>query len=378
MKSLQMVDLVGQYELINDQMDRAVLDVLHSGAYINGEPVKQFSENLSRCLDVKHVVPCGNGTDALQIALMALDLQLGDEVIVPAFTYIAPAEAALLLGLTPVFVDVDLNTFNIDVTKIEAAISSKTKAIIAVHLFGQSCDMQAILQISQKHNLFLIEDNAQSIGCNYHFPTGDIVKTGTIGHIGCLSFFPSKNLGCYGDGGAMLTNDDQIANRLRMIANHGQLEKYYHECIGVNSRLDTMQAAILGVKLNYLDQYTAARQNAALRYDELLTDCKSIICPKVIQGQEHVYHQYTIQVPAKDRADLVRYLNESGIPSMIYYPLPLHKQKVFERNCRISESLTVSEQLSQCVLSLPMHTELTAEMQQTICTAINRYFSSNL
>lgn len=373
-----MVDLVGQYEQINDQMDRAVLDVLHSGAYINGEPVKQFAENLSRYLDVKHVVPCGNGTDALQIALMSLDLQLGDEVIVPAFTYIAPAEAALLLGLTPVFVDVDLNTFNIDVTKIEAAISPKTKAIIAVHLFGQSCDMQAILQISQKHNLFLIEDNAQSIGCDYHFPDGKIIKTGTIGHIGCLSFFPSKNLGCYGDGGAMLTNDDQIASRLRMIANHGQLEKYYHECIGVNSRLDTVQAAILGVKLNYLDQYTAARQNAAWRYDELLSDCKSIICPKVIPNQEHVYHQYTIQVPAKDWADLVRYLNESGIPSMIYYPLPLHKQKVFKGTCRISESLSVSEQLSQCVLSLPMHTELTAEMQQTICTTILRYFSTNL
>lgn len=376
MKAMQMVDLVGQYDRVRDEMDRAILDVVRSGAFIQGEPVKRFASHLADWLGVAHVVPCGNGTDALQIALMALDLKPGDEVIVPAFTYIAPAEAALLLGLKPVFVDVDSRTFNIDVSQIEDAISPQTKAIIAVHLFGQSCDMESILTIAQKHNLFVIEDNAQSIGCGFAFSDGRNSKTGTMGHIGCLSFFPSKNLGCYGDGGAMLTNDETLANRLKMIANHGQAKKYYHECVGVNSRLDTIQAAILDVKLKYLDQYLDARRIAAHRYDELLKDCDDIVCPEVIEVQSHVYHQYTLQVPSDRREALAAHLQTVGVPTMIYYPLPLHHQNAFRGKCRLSGSLTISEQLAQTVLSLPMHTELTIGQQEHVCAEIKRFFQS--
>lgn len=372
-----MVDLVGQYENIRTEIDAAVLDVIQSGAYINGKEVSQFADNLAYYLDVKHVIPCGNGTDALQIALMALDLQPSDEVIVPAFTYVAPAEAALLLGLTPVFVNVDCDTFNIDISKIEAAISPKTKAIIAVHLFGQSCDMEALHAVAEKFDLAIIEDNAQSIGCNYSFSDGRTAKTGTIGHIGCLSFFPSKNLGCYGDGGALLTNNDELSKRLKMIANHGQNKKYYHECVGVNSRLDTIQAAILDVKLKYLDNYIAERRKAAQRYDELLKDCADIVLPTIAAGQEHVYHQYTIQVPADKRADLVTYLSEKGIPTMIYYPLTLNQQKAFEGRCRVVGSLSVAESLTKTVVSLPMHTELNVQMQSVISEAIIQFFAKN-
>ena len=375
MKALQMVDLVEQYKNVRSEIDATVLDVLQSGAYINGKPVRQFAENLAHYLDVRHVVPCGNGTDALQIALMALELQEGDEVIVPAFTYVAPAEAALLLGLTPVFVDVDSQTFNIDISKIEAAVSPKTKAIIVVHLFGQSCEMEAILAIAQKNNLTIIEDNAQSIGCNYHFEDGRIAKTGTMGHIGCLSFFPSKNLGCYGDGGAILTNDDALAKRLRMIANHGQAEKYYHECVGVNSRLDTIQAAILDVKLKHLDDYISARQKAAHLYDALLKNCAEITLPKIASGQDHVYHQYTLQVAPEVRDDLATYLAAQGVPSMIYYPLALHQQKAFSGKCRVAGSLSVSETLAKTVLSLPMHTELSVEMQTVISQTVIQFFA---
>jgi dTDP-4-amino-4,6-dideoxygalactose transaminase len=374
MKQMQMVDLVGQYNHIREEVDQAIGEVVRSAAYINGAPVKLFAANLAQYLDVKHVIPCGNGTDALQIALMALDLEPGDEVIVPAFTYIAPAEAALLLRLNPVFVDVDAETFNLDASKIEAAISPKTKAIIAVHLFGQSCDMEAILAVANQHNLYVIEDNAQSIGCEYCFSDGRKAKTGTMGHIGCLSFFPSKNLGCFGDGGAMLTNDDGLAGRLRMIANHGQAKKYYHDLVGVNSRLDTIQAAILDVKLKHLDHYIESRQKAAQRYNELLQDCESVVCPKLNEGQQHVYHQYTLQVPAESRELLAKHLSDAGIPSMIYYPLSLHQQNAFRGKCRLSGSLAVSEQLSQTVLSLPMHTELTLEEQIFVCDEIKRFF----
>ncbi|MDD2797184.1 MAG: DegT/DnrJ/EryC1/StrS family aminotransferase [Bacteroidales bacterium] len=374
MRQMQMVDLVGQYNLIREEIDNAITNVVRSAAYINGAPVKQFATNLAQYLGVKHVIPCGNGTDALQIALMVLDLQPGDEVIVPAFTYIAPAEAALLLGLKPVFVDVDAHTFNIDVSKIESAISPKTKAIIAVHLFGQSCDMEAILAVANQHNLYVIEDNAQSIGCEYCSSDGRKAKTGTMGHIGCLSFFPSKNLGCFGDGGAMLTNDDELANRLKMIANHGQEKKYYHEVVGVNSRLDTIQAAVLDVKLKHLDHYVESRRKAAQRYNELLQDCESVVCPKVSDGQQHVFHQYTLQVPAESRDALVKHLSEVGVPTMIYYPLPLHYQNAFRGKCRLSSSLAVSEHLSKTVLSLPMHTELTLEEQIFVCDEIKRFF----
>ena len=374
MKQMQMVDLVGQYNHIREEVDQAIGEVVRSAAYINGAPVKLFAANLAQYLDVKHVIPCGNGTDALQIALMALDLEPGDEVIVPAFTYIAPAEAALLLRLNPVFVDVDAETFNLDASKIEAAISAKTKAIIAVHLFGQSCDMEAILAVANQHNLYVIEDNAQSIGCEYCFSDGRKAKTGTMGHIGCLSFFPSKNLGCFGDGGAMLTNDDGLAGRLRMIANHGQAKKYYHDLVGVNSRLDTIQAAILDVKLKHLDHYIESRQKAAQRYNELLQDCESVVCPKLKEGQQHVYHQYTLQVPAESRELLAKHLSDAGIPSMIYYPLSLHQQNAFRGKCRLSGSLAVSAQLSQTVLSLPMHTELTLEEQIFVCDEIKRFF----
>lgn len=370
-----MVDLVGQYNRIKGEIDTAISDVVQSGAFINGEPVKRFASNLSQWLGANHVIPCGNGTDALQIALMALSLSPGDEVIVPAFTYIAPAEAALLLGLTPVFVDVDEQTFNIDVSQIETAISPKTKAIIAVHLFGKSCDMESILTIAQKHNLFVIEDNAQSIGCDYLFADGTRAKTGTMGRIGCLSFFPSKNLGCYGDGGAMLTNDEMLAARLRMIANHGQDKKYYHQLVGVNSRLDTIQAAVLDVKLNYLNQYIDARRRAADLYDELLKDVPAVVCP-ARNDEDHVFHQYTLQVPPQSRDALAAYLSGHGIPSMIYYPLPLHRQEAFRGKSRISGTLQCAERLSAVVLSLPIHTELTAEEQLFVCSHIKKFFES--
>lgn len=372
---LQMVDLVSQYDNVREEINSAIQNVLNNAAFINGEPVKQFAANLARYLSVKHVIPCGNGTDALQIALMALDLQPGDEVIVPSFSYIASAEAAALLGLVPVFVDVDERTFNLNVATLEAAVSPKTKAIIPVHLFGQSCDMEPIMQFAEKHNLYVVEDNAQAIGSEYRFSNGISQKTGTMGHIGCLSFFPSKNLGAFGDGGAMLTNDDALAERLRMIANHGQARKYYHSTIGCNSRLDTIQAAILNVKLNYLDRYTEARQLAAQRYSDLLANVPGLICPKVTEGQKHVFHQYTLQVAADVRDELKTKLAEAGIPSMIYYPVPLHLQEAFVGKCRMNGSLSVSEQLSKTVLSLPMHTELTGEMQRFICDTLKKIFS---
>lgn len=374
MNPLKMVDLVGQYDNIRTEINSAIQDVLDEAAFINGAPVTRFAENLARYLNVKHVIPCGNGTDALQIALMALDLSPGDEVIVPSFSYVAPAEATALLGLVPVFADVDERTFNLDVSLLEDVISPKTKAIIPVHLFGQSCDMEAIIAFAEKHNLYVVEDNAQSIGSDFCFSNGICRATGGIGHVGTLSFFPSKNLGAFGDGGAMLTNDDELAEKLRVIANHGQTKKYTHALIGCNSRLDTIQAAILDVKLKYLDEYIAARQLAAGRYFELLKAIPEIILPWVDERSKHVFHQFTLQVPGGERDSLKQALQDAGVPTMIYYPVPLHRQEAFAGKCRIGGDLPVSERLSKAVLSLPMHTELTMEMQTFICNVIHRFF----
>jgi dTDP-4-amino-4,6-dideoxygalactose transaminase len=330
---------------------------------------------LADYLQVPYVIPCGNGTDALQIALMALDLQPGDEVILPAFTYIAAAEVIALLGLTPVLVDVDAHSFNIDVRKIETAISAKTKAIIVVHLFGQSCDMEPIMALAEANHLYVVEDNAQSIGADYRFSDGHTQKVGTIGHIGTTSFFPSKPLACYGDGGALITSDAELATRIRMIANHGQERKYYHKLIGCNSRLDTLQAAILNVKLTYLDQFTVERQKVAAYYDECLKSCKQVISPIKADYSTHVYHQYTIQVK-EDKRDFIQVaLKEHGIPSMIYYPLPIHYQDAYKEIVRISGSLEEAVRLSRVVLSLPIHTEMPIEQQQFIMNTFMKVIS---
>ena len=352
-----MLDLKTQYHHIKDDIDKAILDCVESVEYINGKAVKEFAENLATYLDVKHVIPCANGTDALQMAMMALDLKEGDEIIIPAFTYAAPVEAACLLKLKPVLVDVDANTFNISVDKIEKAITPKTKAIIAVHLFGQACDMDAIMQIAAKHNLFVIEDNAQAIGCNVKY-SNKKVKTGTLGHINCTSFFPSKNLGCFGDGGALTTNDSQLAEKAKMIANHGQRIKYTHEVIGINSRLDSIQAAILDEKLKHLDSYISKRQQAAVMYDEYLKSVEGIKIPVRSSNSEHVFHQYTLKVKSGKRDELRNYLQGKNIPSMIYYPFPIQQQQAYKNLVQCSDNLTETENLCNSVLSLPMHTEL--------------------
>lgn len=375
MKPIQMVDLKGQYEKIKTEIDKAVLDSLDSTAFINGPPVAEFQTALEKYLDIKHVIPCANGTDALQIAMMALDLKPGDEVIVPAFTYVATAEVIGLLNLTPVMVDVDVDTFNVTAEIVEAAITTRTKAIVPVHLFGQSCDMEPIMSVAEKHGLFVIEDNAQAIGADYTDGDGSTKKTGTIGHIGCTSFFPSKNLGCYGDGGAMFTNDDAIADKLRMIANHGQTERYYHGMIGVNSRLDSIQAAILNVKLQRLDEYCAARQRAAKFYDEAFSTIDELQTPQRHANSTHVYHQYTLQVAGGKRADLQKHLQEHGVPSMIYYPVPLYRQKAYEKYVEDGFELPVTEKLSDAVLSLPIHTEMDDELLMHITSSVRSFFS---
>ena len=373
---IKQVDLTTQYFRIQKEMDEAILQCIRSGVYINGAEVGVFAQNLAGYTGVRYVIPCANGTDALQIALMALDLQPGDEVIVPAFTYVASAEVIALLKLVPVLVDVDSETFNIDVEKFKKAITNKTKAVIPVHLFGQTCDMQPILETCKQHGIVVIEDNAQSIGSVYSFSDGQQLQAGTIGDIGTLSFFPSKNLGCYGDGGAMLTNNEMLANKLKMIAAHGQSRKYYHDVIGCNSRLDTLQAAILNVKLKYLDNFIEARQQAAAYYNEQLQELSGcIVLPAVSRHSTHVYHQYTIQVKENKRDGLKQFLLEKNIPSMIYYPLPLHHQKAFKDIVRIGSDLNQSEQLSQSVLSLPMHTELNKEQQDYIIDSIKQFFN---
>lgn len=374
MNQIQMVDLKGQYEKIKPEIDRAVLECLASTAFINGPAVGEFQRDLENYLQVRHVIPCANGTDALQIALMALDLKEGDEIIVPSFTFIATAEVIGLLKLTPVMVEVDEDTFNVTADIIERAITPKTKAIVPVHLFGQSCDMQPIMQLAEKYDLFVIEDNAQAIGADYIFADGTRKKTGSIGHIGCTSFFPSKNLGCYGDGGAIFTDDDELAKKMRMIANHGQAKRYYHSVIGVNSRLDSIQAAILKIKLKHLDEYCAARQRAARKYDEAFAEIEGLQTPARAKNSTHVFHQYTLQVKNGKREALQKHLDARGVPSMIYYPVPLYKQEAFKEFVAPGFCLPATEKLCDSVLSLPIHTEMREETQNYIVESVRGFF----
>jgi UDP-2-acetamido-2-deoxy-ribo-hexuluronate aminotransferase len=375
MRPIQMVDLQLQYAKIKDAVDAGIREVLDTAAFINGKAVTEFSASLAGYLNVKHVIPCANGTDALQIAMMALDLKPGDEVITPSFTYVATTEVIALLRLKPVFVEVDPKTFCIDPSAIEAAITPKTRAIVPVHLYGQAADMEAIMAIAQKHNLFVIEDNAQAIGADYKFADGTVKKTGTIGTIGTTSFFPSKNLGCYGDGGAMCTNDDELANKLRMIANHGQNKRYYHEMVGCNSRLDSMQAAVLNVKLPLLDQYIAARQSAADFYDNAFRSNTKITTPFRSPSGTHVFHQYTLILHDTDRDGLNQYLADNKIPSMIYYPVPAHRQQMFAAFGGGDYVLKTTDWLTERVISLPMHTELDHEQLNFITTKVLSYIN---
>ena len=372
---IEMVDLKGQYNKIKTEIDHAVISSIASTSFINGPAVKEFQLNLEQYLGVKHVIPCANGTDSLQIAMMALDLKPGDEVICPAFTYVATAEVIGLLGLTPVMVDVDPSTFNLTATAIEKAITIKTKAIVPVHLYGQSCDMEPIMILAQKHKLFVIEDNAQAIGADYTFSDGRVAKTGTIGHIGSTSFFPSKNLGCYGDGGALMTNDYELANKMRMIANHGQEKKYYHKVLGCNSRLDTIQATILNIKLRYLDEFSSARNAMANYYDEAFSSTNELEVPYREMKSTHVFHQYTLKVKNGKRNELQKYLAEKGIPSMIYYPLPLYKQEAFQQFVNSDFVLPTAEKLCDQVLSLPIHTEMNIEHINFICNSLKSFFN---
>lgn len=379
-QQIQMVDLKGQYEKIKGEIDEAVLNCLGSTAFINGPAVQSFQKNLENYLGARHVIPCANGTDALQIAMMALDLKEGDEIIVPSFTFIATAEVVGLLKLKPVMVEVDADTFNVTPEIIERAITPRTRAVVPVHLFGQACDMEAIMRVAEKHDLFVIEDNAQAIGSDYTFASnGATKKAGTIGHIGCTSFFPSKNLGCYGDGGAIFTNDDALAEKMRVIANHGQTEKYYHSLIGVNSRLDSVQAAILDVKLKYLDEYCAARRRAADFYDEAFKDIAELQTPTRAPYSTHVFHQYTLQVKTgkDDRDALMRHLQSNGVPSAIYYPVPLNRQIAFASFVEQKDfALPVTEKLCDSVISLPIHTEMNEELLGYITNQVKSFFEN--
>lgn len=371
-----MVDLKSQYSKIKQEIDEAVLSSIREAQFINGPQVSAFTGELSQYLDGAHVIPCANGTDALQIAMMALDLKPGDEVIVPAFTYVATAEVIGLLQLKPVMVDVDPCSFNITVETIRPAITSKTKAIVPVHLFGQCVDMEPILDLAKERGLFVIEDSAQAIGASYTFEDGSIKKAGTMGHIGCTSFFPTKNLGCYGDGGAMYTMDSDLAERLRMIANHGQLKKYVHKFIGVNSRLDNLQAAILRIKLQYLENYSSARNSAAEKYDIFLNGIDGLVIPKRESKSTHVFHQYTLKVTGGRRDSLKNHLGKAGIPSMVYYPLPLNEQEAYQGIGRIVGNLSVTQDLCSSVLSIPMHTELKEDQINFISDTIISFFNS--
>jgi UDP-2-acetamido-2-deoxy-ribo-hexuluronate aminotransferase len=375
MKPIQMVDLKSQYEKIKSEVDEAILNVLATTSYINGYEVKNFQANLEEYLGVKHVIPCANGTDALQIALMACGLEIGDEVIVPTFTYVATAEVIALLKLKPVMVDVDENTFNITAEIIEKAITRRTKAIVPVHLFGQTCDMEAIMKVAEKHNLFVIEDNAQAIGSDFTFSGGTRKKSGTIGHIGCTSFYPSKNLGCYGDGGAICTNDDAFAEKIRIIANHGQTKVYYHDFVGVNSRLDSVQAAVLNAKLKRLDDYCDARRKVAVFYDNAFAEISALQTPVREEKSTHVFHQYTLLVKNGKRSELNEHLKSFAIPTMIYYPVPLYKQKAFAEFVEPNFSLPVTEKLCDSVISLPMHTEMQAEQLEFIAEKVKVFFA---
>jgi UDP-2-acetamido-2-deoxy-ribo-hexuluronate aminotransferase len=364
---IQMVDLKSQYEKIKSEVDKGIHEVINNTQFIKGSQIKQFEDALALELGVKHVIACANGTDALQVAMMGLGLKPGDEIILPVFTYVATAEVIALLGLIPVMVDVDADTFCIDVNLIESKITNKTKAIVPVHLFGQCADMYGIMRLAEKYNLFVIEDTAQAIGSELLMANGQKLKAGTIGDIGTTSFFPSKNLGCFGDGGALMTNDDALAARVRMICSHGQSVQYVHEVIGVNSRLDTIQAAVLNAKLPHLRSYELARNEAANLYDKLLGNHPNLVIPKRNENSTHVFHQYTLKIVDKNRDEVRKRLADIGIPSMVYYPIELHKQKAFAAYHKNGDSYPVSEMLCGSVLSLPMHTELTREMVEFIC-----------
>jgi dTDP-4-amino-4,6-dideoxygalactose transaminase len=372
MQGIQMVDLKRQYQHIKTEVDQAILNVLSSTAFINGPEVKSFAHELAEYLGVKHVIPCANGTDALQIALMALGLQPGDEVITPSFTYIATVEVVALLRLKPVFVDVDADTYTMNIESVRKAISNKTKAIIPVHLYGQCVDMEPLLALAKEKNIPIIEDNAQAIGGSYKFADGTTKKTGAMGTIGCTSFFPSKNLGCYGDGGAMFTNDDALAEKLAMIANHGQKVRYYHDMVGCNSRLDSIQAAVLRIKLRKLDEYCNARRAAADYYDNAFKNNPNIITPFRAPYGVHVFHQYTLQLKNVNRDKIQEMLAEKDIPSMIYYPVSSHKQKMLAEFGGAEFNLPTTDFLNSCVISLPIHTELTEEELQYISENVNQ------
>lgn len=370
MKKIQMVDLQSQYQKIKVEVDRGIQEVIDSAAFIKGAAVSRFEQNLASYTGAKHVIPVGNGTDALQIALMALGLKPGDEVITPTFTFIATAEVVALLGLKPVLVDVDWDTMNISLEAVRKAITDKTKAIVPVHLFGQCADMEGLLELAKEKGLYIVEDACQAIGSKYQFSDGVTKQAGTMGDIGCTSFFPSKNLGCYGDGGAIFTNDDALAGKMRAIANHGMVVRYYHEMVGVNSRLDSIQAAILDVKLQYLDEYIAARQKAAAYYDKAFEGKDWLLTPVCSNRSTHVYHQYTLRLKGVDRDALRGALAEKGIPAMVYYPVPLHLQEAY-KDARYGEgAFPVAERLAECVLSLPMHTELDEEQLEYITRSV--------
>ena len=373
MKDIQMVDLRSQYEKIREEVNAGIQEVIDTTAFIKGGKVVDFQHELEAYLNVKHVIPVGNGTDALQIALMALGLKPGDEVITPTFTFIATAEVVALLGLTPVVVDVNPDTFNISIEAIKNAITPRTKAIVPVHLFGQNADMEAILNLAQEHNLFVVEDACQSIGSVYTFSDGRQFKSGCMGDIGCTSFFPSKNLGCFGDGGALFTNNDALAAKIRSIANHGMVVRYHHDIVGVNSRLDSIQAAVLQVKLKHLDEYNAARKTAADYYDRAFATTDKLIVPGRSAHSTHVFHQYTLKLKDINRAELQKYLEDKGIPAMVYYPVPLHLQKAYQDDRYKAGDFPVAEKLCACVLSLPMHTELTEEQLAYITQTVLEY-----
>ena len=385
MKKIQMVDLKGQYNKIKEVVDSSILDVIDSTAFINGPKVHQFQKNLEDYLNVKHVIPCANGTDALQIAMMGLGLKPGDEVITADFTFASTVEVIALLQLTPVLVDVDPVNFNIDIDAIKKAITPKTKAIVPVHLFGLCANMEAIMELAEEHNLYVIEDNAQGIGADYTYSNGKKTKAGTIGHVSSTSFFPSKNLGCYGDGGAIFTNDDDLAHMIRGIVNHGMYKRYHHDVIGVNSRLDSIQAVVLNAKLSHLDNYNKARRTAAQKYNVAFKGIENIITPTGASNCSeicdtcdcHVFHQYTLRVIDADRDALVAYLNSKDIPCGVYYPIPLHRQKAYLDDRYNEDDFKVTNQLVKEVISLPMHTELDDEQIEFITSTIKNFIKNN-
>jgi dTDP-4-amino-4,6-dideoxygalactose transaminase len=374
MKPIQMVDLLGQYEKIKTEVDAAMARVIQSTQFIGGPEVKGLEAELAAYLGVKHAIACANGTDALQIAMMALGLKPGDEVITASFTFVATVEVVALLGVVPVFADVLPGTFNLDPADIERKITPRTRAIVPVHLFGQVADMEAIMAIARKHGLYVIEDNAQAIGADHAFHDGSRRKSGSIGHIASTSFFPSKNLGCYGDGGALFTNDDELAKKLRRVCNHGSDVRYYHEVVGVNSRLDALQAAVLRVKLKHLDAYAAARNKVAARYDEAFARMPQLVVPERSAFSTHVFHQYTLRVPGGQRDGLKKHLEAHGVPAMIYYPVPCHLQNAYRSDRFPPGSLPVTEQLAHEVLSLPMSTELDEQQIAHIVATVQHYF----